>query len=329
MNLFNERPPATALPNVICVGAEKCGSTALYDCLRAHPDIYMSPIKEPNFFSTDVRVANFRADYQRHEAQKPETLDEYFAHSHLADRWGAYLENPAHYLRLFADGASYCVRGEVSNSYLYSEEAPQNILDSIPGVRLIVMLREPVARAFSQYRAMVRDGRAAKDTLIEEVRYDEGFADRRWGSCHGYIDHGLYAVQLERLLRVFPRERVKIILAEDFFAARDSVLAEVFAFLGLDPVVRLQTLPNRNLSAAPRNPGLIRLLARTGLKSRAFGLVPGPLREQVKSLFFTGAKLTITSAEREFLEPFFAADVPRVEALLGRSLDAWRVREPA
>jgi hypothetical protein len=329
LNLFDTQPPRTALPNVICVGAEKSGSTALYDSLRAHPDVYMSPIKETNFFSTDVRVANFRDDYQRHEAQKSQNLEDYFTQAKLRDRWGAYLQEPAQYLRLFADGGQQCIRGEVSNSYLYSATAAQNIADSIPDVRILVMLREPVARAFSQYRAMVRDGRTAKDSLIEEIRYDEGFADRRWGSCHGYVGHGQYAAQLERLFAVFPADRIKVVLAEDFFASRAEQMAQIFDFIGLDNAPHARELPNRNRSAAPRNAGLVRLLARTGLKSRAIALVPGSLRERVKGLFFTDTKVLMTPAEAEFLAPFFVRDVPRVEQLLGRSLDAWRVHELA
>jgi len=323
LNLLPSATRPEQRPNFICVGAEKSGSTALYDCLRAHADIYMSPIKEPNFFSTDVRVENFREDYLRHEQQKGVSIDDYFDQPRLPDRWGAYLESPEHYLRLFAEGTAAEARGEVSNSYLYSTEAARNIADSLPAVRILVILREPVARAFSHYRAMVRDGRTAKDSLMEEVAYDDGFADRRWGSCHGYIDHGLYGEQLERLFAVFPREQVKVILAEEFFAERERVMAEVFRFLELPTDAAQHPLLNRNRSAVPRSAGLIRWLTRTGLKSKAIRAVPSPLRERVKGMFYTPVRVEMTAAERDFLTPFFAKDLQRLEAILHRPLTPW------
>lgn len=324
MNLFPASTGPTQLPTFICVGAEKSGSTSLYDNLRAHPDVYMSPIKEPNFFSTDVRVANFREDYVRHEQHKGLNLDAYFSRDPLPDRWGAYLEHPEHYLRLFAAGAAAEARGEVSNSYLYSDSAAQNIADSVPDARILVVLREPVARAFSHYRAMVRDGRTLKDCLIDEVTYDFEFPDRRWGSCHGYIDHGRYAGQIERLYAAIEPERVKVILADDFFGNPEQVMHGVFAFLGLRPLSCKPDLANRNRSATPRNPALIRFLSRTGIKSRGLAIMPPALRERAKRVFFTAAKSEMTAAEHAFLAEFFARDVERLESLLGRSLAAWR-----
>ncbi|MEE4186216.1 MAG: sulfotransferase [Gammaproteobacteria bacterium] len=324
MNLFAAGASVGSLPTFICVGAEKSGSTALYDNLRTHPDVYMSPIKEPNFFATDVRVANFRDDYVRHEKHKGLDLDAYFRMDPLPDRWGAYLENPEHYLRLFAAGKAAKARGEVSNSYLYSSAAAQNIADSLPDVRILVVLREPVARAFSHYRAMVRDGRALRDCLIDEVTYDSAFPDRRWGSCHGYVDHGLYARQIERLYAAIDPGRIKVILADDFFANTAQVMQEVFTFLGLRPLAHKPELANRNRSTTPRNAALIRLLSRTGIKSRGGAILPIALREQVKRFFFTAAKSTMTPAEQAFLAQFFAEDVERLEDLLQRSLAAWR-----
>ena len=128
---------------------------------------------------------------------------------------------------------------------------------------------------------------------------------------------------------MFPQDRVKVVLAEEFFASRDTVMTDIFSFLGLATASVGRALPNRNRSAAPRNAALVRFLARTGLKSRAFALVPGPMRDRVKGLFFTETKVPMTQAEADFLVPFFADDVQRVERLLGRSLDAWRVYEPA
>jgi len=315
-----------AVPNVICVGVEKGGSTSLYDCLRAHPDVYMSPIKETNFFSTDVLVENFRADYRRHEQQKKLDLDEYFRCSELKDIWGAYVRNPDHYLQLFAAGQEYAVRGEVSNSYLYSEDAAANIADTLPDARVLVILRDPVARAYSHYRAMVRDGRTEKATLIEEVEYDLSFPDRRWGSCHGYIDHGRYAEQLKRLFSAIDRDRIRIVLAEDFFHEREASMAGIYGFLGLRDSDAHLLADNRNQSVVPRSAAVIRFLSRTGLKRRAFRMVPRSLQPRVKKIFFTGNGRQMSSEELGYLSGFYSEEIEAVESLLGLGLDAWRRR---
>ncbi|MGI9308854.1 MAG: sulfotransferase [Gammaproteobacteria bacterium] len=323
MNLLPNFSVGTAAPTFICVGAEKSGTTQLYDCLSAHPDIFMSPIKETHFFSTDVRVENFRGDYAKHESQKHFDIQEYFSSVPLAEIWEAYLSNPEHYLRLFTDGSEHAARGEVCNSYLYSAEAVSNINDSLPDVKVLVILRNPIHRAFSQYRAMVRDGRTEKDNLIDEVHFDMQFADRRWGSCHGYIEHGLYSSQLQRLYSVFSPARVQIVLAEDFFASRQQVFDGICEHIGVAHFALDSNIDNRNRSLVPRNAGLIKLVSRTGVKGRLASLLPAKGKKWLKELFFESDKAELLTEEYEFLHKFFVADVERTSTILQRDLSGW------
>jgi hypothetical protein len=323
MRLLPESANSCDLPTFICIGAEKCGTTALYDELKLHPDIYMSPIKETNFFSTDTVVENFRSDYIQHELRKSLDLDDYFSASPLPEIWGAYIKEESHYLNLFSDGKPFAARGEISNSYFYSETAAQNISDTLPAARIILILRNPVHRAYSQYRAMVRDGRTTKDCLIDEILHDQKFTDRRWGSCHGYIDHGLYSTQLERLFATIDRSRIKVVISEEFFLDRESILNEILQFISVNNIIDKDVIHNRNRSIAPRNAKFIRWLTKTGIKSHLSSVVPVNLRSGLKKLFYSEERQSISNAEYKFLESFFIKEKEKTEALLNREIHSW------
>lgn len=325
MRLVDASVSADCLPTFLCVGAEKSGTTSLYDELRNHPQIGMSPIKETNYFSTDVRVENFREDYRQHEKNKKLDLDAYFSEPELADTWGAYIEKESQYLRLFENSRDCMARGEISNSYLYSQEAAQNIADTLPDARVLVLLRNPVYRTFSHYRAMVRDGRTAKSSLIEEIEYDLSFKDRRWGGCHGYIDHSIYSQQLPRLLSCIDPCNIKVLLSEELFASRESVLAEVFSFLQVEPGLRRNAVSNRNLSVSPRNEALIRWLTNSKIKAAATHLFPGSVRNGLKALLFSSKGQSMTKGEEEYLKQFFKDEKQRVESILDRELTPWEI----
>jgi len=323
MRLLNNSNRQDFFPTFICVGAEKCGTTALYDDLKSHPSVYMPPIKETNFFSTDVLVENFRSDYKQHELNKNLDLEQYFRTSPLPEIWGAYLKKESHYLQLFADGRNYLAKGEVSNSYFYSQNAAQNIADTLPDARIIVLLRNPAKRAFSHYRAMVRDGRTFKNSLIDEILHDQQFEDRRWGSCHGYIDHGLYSIQLEQLFRAIDRSKIKVIISEEFFRNKEEILKKLFKFISVPTDGFAGAILNRNRAVAPRNARLVRWLTQTGIKSSLASILPAKVRGRLKGLVYSEKNDRITEEEYRFLQSFFVDEKRKVEALLGREIPDW------
>jgi len=324
VNLFPANGQTPALPTFICVGAEKSGSTYLYDCLRRHPNIYMSPIKETHFFSTDVQIENFRQDYQRHEAAKRFDTAEYFAHEDLPDEWEVYIRKPEHYLRLFAAGKPYLARGEVCNSYIYSSEAAGNIADSLPGVRVLVMLRNPVDRAISHVQAMQRDGRTHKNTLRMEIEHDRSFSDRRWGSCHGYIDHGMYADQLKRLFSVFNKEDVMVVLADDFFQPEVGILNAIFEFIGVPADTPGNQPDNRNLSRKSRSAWLMRLIQRSGLRPAMAACIPDAAKASLKTLLYSSGKESVATEDKQYLLDIYSRQLDELEQLLERDLTFWK-----
>ena len=136
------------LPNLFVVGAAKSGTTAIYNFLDQHPDIYMSPLKEPHFFCDDIRRENFSKQYKRRTRFN---IDAYLSNKKLSKKHIAYLNNITHYLELFREHSDEKYLGEVSNGYLFSTVAAQNIYNFNPNAKIIMILRDPCERAFSQW----------------------------------------------------------------------------------------------------------------------------------------------------------------------------------
>jgi len=310
-------------PDLIGVGAAKSGTTSLYRCLDAHPQVFMSPIKEPNFFSTDIDPDGFRADYLQHERQKRLDVERYVRGDMSEKHWGAYVRDPAHYRALFRNSRGDQSVGEISNSYLYSETAAENIAAQCPGARIFMILRNPVERAYSHYLANVRDGRAILP-FRNEIESDLLVTERRWGGCHLYVDLGLYAEQVKRFTSCFGASRLKIYLYDDFAEDPYGVVRDLYAFAGVDPGFPPPLARKENQARTPRFPRLVYFTSTLGIKKPLFRMIPARYREQVKSRFFRpGSSSRMTERDRQYMLSFFYADIESLAALIGRDLSHW------
>ena len=214
--------PVRLRPSFVVVGAKRCGSTSLYHWMTRHPDVVGNRLGKGSHY--------FDVNHGR------------------GPRW-------------FRSSFPFVVRrrgeivtGEASPYYLFHPLAPARIADELPDARLLAVLRDPVARAWSHYQYSVRRGfeslpfEEALDAEPERLAGEEDrmAADPSYRSFshrhHSYLARGLYADQLQRLFDLFPRERVLVIPSERLFREPDASMAEVFAFLGLRPV-ELDRLP--------------------------------------------------------------------------------------
>jgi hypothetical protein len=198
------------LPDFLILGAQKAGTTALYDYLYRHPAISGPSWKEVGFFDL---------------------------HWWRGERW---------YRGHFPRGARAPV-GEASPSYLFHPEAPQRVRSLVPDARLIAILRDPVDRAFSHYQHEVALGReplSFEDALDREEARTRGEVERMLADPRSfshawwnwtYRARGLYAQQLERWLAVFPRDQLLVLLTEELAAAPAETYARVLEFLGASP----------------------------------------------------------------------------------------------
>lgn len=199
-----------ARPNFFIVGAPKCGTTALYEYLRPHPNIFLAKVKEPHFFATDL---------------------------------GSYpaIKTPEAYAALFAESTERHARvGEASVYYLRSSVALANIRRYDHDARILAMFRNPVDMVHSLHSQLLY---VSEETVSDfetawrlQERRGRGLdlpRGSRGSFLLQYAQVGRFGTQTERLLATFPREQVKVILYDDFSASAQSVYDEVIEFLGV------------------------------------------------------------------------------------------------
>jgi hypothetical protein len=283
-------------PTFLVVGVAKAGTTALYHYLGEHPEIYVSPVKEPSYFVPGFRV---------------ETWEEYLA--------------------LFADAGGAKAIGEATPRYFHAPEAPARIAEALPGVRIVVLLRQPVERALSHY-LMLANNRAA----LEPEPFASFFRRHR-DDVAGWAEGGpgvrglamsFYADSLERWLDRFGRDRVAVYLDEDLKKTPERVMAGLYGFLGVDPTFRPDLGKRYNVGQGmPRSGAVQRLIFRdTPLKRLARRLLPEALRRHgtgAARRLNRGERPTLSPAERREFTAVYLDDIRRVERLLGRDLSAW------
>ena len=189
------------LPNFLVIGAEKGGTTWLDLQLRQHHDIFLPETKEVHFFN------RFGSN-----------LDECDNFTNRGLSW---------YEKFFSSWAGQKAVGEVTPMYLCDNAAPQRIHDTLPDVKVICILRNPISRAQSHYW-MAATKSHTRLSLEEIVETDD---DR-------IIKRGLYSTQLKRYLDLFPVDRILVLYFEDVFSAPHAALSQVFQFLDVENIKR-------------------------------------------------------------------------------------------
>lgn len=206
---------AERLPDFLIIGAAKAGTTSLWRWLGAHPDVYVPHEKEVHFFDRDVRWA-------------------------LGPAWYA-----THF-----DGAGDAKRvGEATPEYLTTPAAPARVAAIVPHAQLIVVLRDPVDRAYSHYwhvRAWGGEPRTFEEVVEATLRGDPG--------VRNYLGHGRYLEHLKRYEEHFPRKQFLALRFEDVVDRPRAAFADVCRFLSVPDV-------------APRNLG-VRYNQHNSLRSR-------------------------------------------------------------
>lgn len=221
------------------------------------------------------------------------------------------------YEQYFPDeNRDYIVRGETTPRYLYEPNAPQRIHDVLPDAQLIAILRNPVDRAYSHYGIEVRD-RAYRGSFEQFI-----------GENPDVLRYGLYSEQLARYLALWPRHRLHILVFEDAVRDRDGAFAELGVFLGVEPQDFTFDLEQRNETFVPRFPRLRAGTRQIGVRLRRRGfdrLVEIAKRIGVGHGFGNrGGLPEMSPLTRSRLLDHYAAEVDRMEVLLGRELASWR-----
>ena len=265
-------------PNFHYIGTSKSGSTWIFKVLSWHPQIHMYGGKDLNFFT--------------HE---------------YGNGWDWYVSQ-------FDPAPSQPVVGEVSHSYLASPEACERIHTHLPGAKLMVCLREPVDRTFSQYLDGLKNGKM-HGTLEEELERTKSLTDRN-----------RYGTHLEMYLERFPRDQIHIASFDELSADPDGFAAKMFAFLGVDPLPLPENLRKKVLPAGtPRVRSVAMAAKRVARLADAVGLpqLRGKLKKSrfVRNMlyrpFSEGEKPKITPQQHEKLHQMFTPEIQKLDRVAG------------
>ncbi len=298
-----------SLPNFLVVGAAKSGTTAIYEYIRQHPQIYLTPLKETNFFALDgtpPRFAGPRADILNRDA----------------------LWRIEDYRRQFQGVTTETAIGEVCPRYLFTPGTPARILRRLPDVRIIAILRNPADRAFSGYSMYRRDGLEQASTLAAALADEPRRIRDNW--AYGiHRQYGFYGAQLAEYYDYFPPEHIRCYLYDDFNVDPVALLSDLFHFIGVDPSFEPDMTWRPNRSGMIRNPLLRFLWTRTHHVRGALPLLPKSVRRKAAA-FFTNRPmqpLPFPDDVRQELLASYRDDIRRLECLIGRDLRHWLTGE--
>jgi hypothetical protein len=298
------------LPDFFIIGAPKSGTTALYDTVRQHPGIYMSPVKEPHYFACEGRPPIY-----------PGPLGSYLRRHAV---W-----EPRMYAQLFAGVPNETAVGEASPPYLYSPLAARRIRHNLPQSRIVAILRHPAERAYSNYQQMRQHEVEPAPTFEEALAKEEQRKEAGWLPWLYYRTNGYYHAPLTVWYEHFPRERIRIYLFEDWKERPLAMLRDLFGFLEVDqdfsPAIR-----RSNVTLLPKSRRLHRwAMHPEGLDRRAPFIPPIVRRSAVAALrrIDTGLNLapppSLDPEIRASLTAVYREDIMKLQDLIGRDLSHW------
>lgn len=314
------RPP---LPNFFIVGTGKAGTTSLYFYLGQHPQIYMSPVKEPSYFASEIRAENLSEQFQRHVQTQTRELPKRLRDGLPAKPLGWLAFEWEDYLRLFQGVRNETAIGEASPSYLWSETAARNIQSRVPEARIVMVLRDPAERAFSHYLHQLAVG-LTRSTFREHIEACARDGHGTIGVLYPFLEIGLYYHQVKRYLEGFPRDHIRIYWYEEDWLQPWRLLADLFAFLNVDPAFQPDISRKSLERRAPRLPGLSYFLKRYNVWYPLRAMVPPRLRPSLSKIAFRRDRsLTMDPRDRRYLVDYYREDIRQLAALLDRDLSRW------
>ena len=313
--IMNEQAdiPNTRLPDFILVGAAKSATSSLHFYLDQHPQIKMASQKESWFFS----FYNNPVDYD-----SPGKL------SNMISELDAYL-------RLFDGAKEDQLLGDACPSYLYTyTDTIKNIRElyseeALARLKIIISLREPVSRAFSQYYTFKR--KVLEPLDFEEAMRENNVSQRlknNWNIFYDYPGFGMYSEQVKAFQDAFGKERVLIVLYDDIRKDIISVCRSIFTFIDVDPVFEINdNVKHNSLTGEPKIKWLIAaLLSKNAAKRTLASILPKKLRMVILYIIVKPLikRKSLDPEAHKKLSAYFEQDILTLEKLIERDLSAWR-----
>jgi len=279
-----------SLPTFIIAGAAKCGTSSIYEYMRQHPNVHMSKIKETNFFACG---------------------DEYI------ERNWSHLKYPIKdintYKSMFERTSDKIAYGEASPIYFESPTAPENIKQLIPDVKIIISLRNPVARAISGFLMHVRHD-------VHSVNFSEFDFNAR------YVTGGYYANKIERFFSVLGEKNVKICIFEKLKEDPVYFMQDIYEFIGVDSTFVTDTSRIHNQASVPRSAILNKFFNSRFLNEILSPSIPKSIRQIGKRFLQFNTKKPPAPPKTllEDLKKNYKNDIEKIERLTKMNLMHWK-----
>lgn len=296
-------------PTFLIVGAARAGTTSLAEGLRTHARVFVTQPKEPHYFAWHGQDVDFQGPGDSDTVNRVAVTDR------------------ESYLRLFPAEHSFLALGDGSVSTMYySERAVPEIKAMNPEMKLVVILREPVDRAYSSFQYLKTRGFEPQEHFLDAVADEERRKTERWHHLWHYTSMSRYADDVRRLQEGLGRERVGIFFYDDLQQDYAGSLRAVQDFLEVPPDTDQDLdVPRVNVSGTPRLLVLQKAIQRaTGnelLRRTVKGMTSYRFRERIRRSGLRPA--AATAAERAELEPRFTADLNALRDLVDGPVPTW------
>ncbi|MGY8917438.1 MAG: sulfotransferase family protein [Flavobacteriales bacterium] len=280
------------------VGAPKAGTTSLYHYLNEHPEISMSSQKEPDYFS-DADIQNEGMYYGKNRI---DTIKKY--HS------------------LFDDNSESKLKGEASVSYLFYKNVPQKIKSYNPEAKIIIMLRDPIDRAFSHYLMDYRLGLVSDS--FEDIIDQKSVHKNAKLFYQQYIELSEYTNQVKRYLNVFDGKEILFIEYEDLKKDALGIVKKTYLFLGVNQVYRPDVNKKHNTYTMPKNSIIRFIYSFVILRNILSFFFQKNLVNRLKIVLFKNDKKPkLLDKTRDRLKQFFTNDVNKLAKMLNKDFSRW------
>ncbi len=299
------------LPDFLIIGAGKSGTTSLDNYLKQHPEVFMSEVKEPNFFAYDE-------------------FDLTDAYPELLQHYQESVTNIDEYLELFKAAQPTQKKGETSNTYMSIHSTAKTIYKYSPDIKLIAILRQPTERLYSRHLHLARVNKMVSDSFEDVLDKSSN-----WWVRNDLVKEGFYYKNLKPYFDTFPKENIKVFLSEDLRKDPQSLVDEIFEFIGVTPK-SLDFSVTFNKSGFIKNKALDKIV---GERSVVIGsikkILPTSLFRKAKNSVFL-QKLVNGARNKNLEQPklspelkerinqeIYKEDIIKLAKLINRDLSHW------
>lgn len=293
------------LPNFLIIGVQKAGTTSIYNYLKQHPQVYMSPVKETNFLEKDWE--KLAKDKPSKSQNKIDTFEKY--------------------CELFKDVTNEIAIGEASPNYLFHYNTSSELIQRyVPNAKLISILRNPTERAHSDYLMHVRDAIGTQNkSLLDQVKYSshKSFVLRK----------GFYYEHLKHFYDKFDRQQIRVYLYDDLRKDAVKFMQEMYRFIGVDDSFSVDVSHRAQTAKVPKNQTVNKLLQkpnplRNSVASVLKTFMPEETRQKIRSSLVNlnsndKSKAALSPEERKALIDLYRNDILQLQDLIDRDLSAW------